>query len=96
MPDANETFKAECPKCKCNVFIPLMGVWVNRSFQGNRLRMEWPYRGENDQEYADVACPQCGSVLRVHADGRIVHSGNHMFSGSLKKKAPGRRMARKV
>ena len=93
---ADETFKAGCPECECNVFIPLMGVWVNRSFQGNRLRMEWPYRGENDQEYADVACPQCGAVLRVHADGKISPSGNRMFSGKSLKKTDGRKAARKV
>ena len=96
MAQENETFKAGCPKCKCTVFMPLMGVWVNRSFQGNRLRMEWPYRGENDQEYADVACPQCGAVLRVHADGKIVHSGNHMFGAPIKKDAKKRSASKAV
>jgi ribosomal protein S27E len=80
----NESLRASCPDCKCDVFLPLMGIWINMSFQGNRLRMIWPDRAEDDkEEFANVACPKCGNVLVVHADGRIVRSGNKMFSGNM-------------
>jgi len=78
---SKDHFRASCPKCACDTVLPLMGVSVDRSFSGNRLRMEWPSRGDNNEEFANVGCPQCGAVLRIHADGRIIPSGNYMFSG---------------
>jgi hypothetical protein len=78
---SKDNFRACCPKCECDTVIPLMGVWVSKSFSGNRLRMEWPSRGDSNEEFANVGCPQCGAVLRIHADGRIVPSGNQMFTG---------------
>ena len=49
----NESLRAACPDCKCTVFMPLMGIWIDKSFQGNRLRMIWPDRAqENKEEFA--------------------------------------------
>lgn len=92
MANENKTFRASCPKCACDTVLPLMGIYVSMSFSGNRLTMEWPSRGNDNQEFANVACPQCGAVLRIHADGQIVHGGNYLFSG---KKIGGKASKRK-
>lgn len=77
----NQSFDMGCPDCSCDVILPIMKVRANVSFSGNRLQFEWPSRSETQEEFARAACPQCGLVFTIKADGTISRSGNRLFSG---------------
>lgn len=74
---ANVVFDVCCPECKCDVLMPLMKVRAIRSFSGNKIQIEWPSKDERD-EFARVACPQCGIAFTVRADGSISKSSNRL------------------
>jgi hypothetical protein len=68
-----------------------MKVKAIRSFSGNKIQIEWPSKAED--EYARVACPECGLVFVVQANGSIARSDNRLHG---KAAAGKRKAARKV
>jgi hypothetical protein len=80
------SFDVTCPECKCDVMLPLMKLTVFKSFSGNRIQIEWPSRDQNDTEFARVACPACGVVLTVHADGTSSKSSYRLFGKDASKR----------
>lgn len=90
---AQVSFDVSCPECNCDVLLPLMKVRAVRSFSGNKIQIEWPSKAED--EYARVACPHCGLVFVVQANGSIAKSDNRLH-GKVKKAKNGKRKAAKV
>ena len=80
------SFDVACPECKCDVMLPLMKLTVFKSFSGNRIQIEWPSRGQDDIEFARVACPACGVVLTVQADGTTSKSSYRLFGKDTSKR----------
>jgi len=78
-------FDVSCNECGCDVLLPLMKLVSFKSFSGNRIQVEWPSRN-NDDEFARVACPSCGLIMVVHADGRTNPSDYRLFSKGGKRK----------
>ena len=74
-------FSVACD-CGCDMFLPLMKIHAVKSFSGDRIRVEWPSRGDNDQEFARLACPACGSVMTVDGGARITRSDRKLFGGN--------------
>jgi predicted RNA-binding Zn-ribbon protein involved in translation (DUF1610 family) len=78
-------FDVVCPDCGCDAIIPLMKLRTERSFTGNRILVEWPSR-EGVDDFANIACPQCGLVMVLKSGGNIVKSGNHLGGTKPSKK----------
>lgn len=91
MTDAPQVaFPAKCPDCANDRFMPLVGITSVRSFTGNKIQVTWPQQ-DGSEDYANVVCPQCGIVLTIKGDARIVKSGNRLFDAGKK---PGKRATR--
>lgn len=80
------SFDVKCPECDCDTLLPLMIIRAVRSFSGNKIQVEWPSR-DNADEFARVACPQCGLVFIVRADGTVTKSSNRLHGKTKKGKA---------
>lgn len=85
------SFDISCPDCACDVLLPLMKVRAIKSFSGNKIQIEWPSKDESE-EFARVACPQCGLVFVVKGDASISKSQNriHGKAGAGKRKTAGK------
>lgn len=74
------SFDVCCQDCGCDVMLPLVKMTAVKSFSGNKIQIEWPSR-ENADDFARVACPQCGTVMVVQGDTTMVKSPNKLFAG---------------
>ncbi len=64
------SFPVRCPICSCDYILPLMQIVFNKSFAGNVLTSVWPSR-EGSNNWAVVACPECGEIYKIETDGTI-------------------------
>lgn len=82
------SYDVSCIDCGCDVLLPLMKLKAFKSFSGDRIQVEWPSR-DNQEEFARVACPQCGIVMTIQANGQVNKSGRRLMEGN-----PGTRKAK--
>lgn len=79
-------FDVVCSECGCDLLIPLMRLRALRGYTIARIQVEWPSSVGAD-EYANVACPNCGAVLVIHASGKTTLSENRLFAKGKNAKA---------
>lgn len=72
-----------CPKCNCDYVVPIMKINFTRSFAGNRMTVTWPSR-EGLNDYATVACAECGEVLSIQQTGEVKSLEKKLGAGGKK------------